>query len=179
MSLPRCSVFIAMSLDGYIATPENGLEWLDIAQSPDGEDYGYAEFMASVDALILGRNTYDVVSKFPDWPYKEKKVFVLTHRPLKPLHNEVSVSGSIKSILEKLEKDGIKNVYLDGGKTIQTGLQEKVVDDLTVSVLPILLGKGISLFGDLPAHMKLQNTSALAYPSGLVQLKYETPSFHP
>ena len=98
MGLPDVHVFVGASLDGFIATEDNGLGWLDEVNSA-GEDYGYAEFLASVDAILLGRNTYDITRKFGEWPYGDRKVLVLTHRPLEPVKNERPVSGELRPIL--------------------------------------------------------------------------------
>lgn len=181
MSNIKCSVFIAMSLDGFIATKDHGLDWLQAVEKdkPAEEDYGFNQFFASVDAVLLGRNTYDVVSKMPEWYYKDKKVYVLTHRPLQSKHGEKAVSGSLKEVLAQLEKDGIKKVYIDGGRTIQEGLREELIGDLTISVIPIILGSGIPLFAEVGRTIKLENTSALSFSTGLVQLKYETPAYRP
>ena len=172
MGLPEVCVFVGASLDGFIAAADNGLAWLDEVNAA-GEDYGYDAFLASVDAVLLGRNTYDLTKKFTDWPYQDRKVYVLTHRPLEPVKQERPVSGEIRPILEKLAAEGVRRVYLDGGRAIQAGLKAGVVTALTVSVVPVLLGGGIPLFGALGRTFKLKNTAARRFNSGLVRLDYE------
>jgi dihydrofolate reductase len=167
----RTSIYIATSLDGFIATREHGLGWLDIVKT-EGEDYGYSEFMATVDCLLMGRNTYEAVRGFGGWPFAGKKVLVLTHRPITPVQNETAVSGSLGPILKGLEDNGIKRVYLDGGVTARSGLAEGVVTDLTISVIPVLLGGGIPLFGEVGREVHLKNLGVKFFKSGLVQMSY-------
>lgn len=165
-------VFIAMSLDGFIATKSNGLDWLQIVQDSQ-QDYGYQEFMDSVDTLLLGRNTYDVVCGFGEWPYHGKRVVVLSHRPIVPIADEIQMEGSLKSVIEELRKRGAQKIYLDGGNLIQQALKENVVDSLTLSIVPIILGDGIPLFARIDRLQRLKSTGVQSFPSGLVQLKYE------
>jgi dihydrofolate reductase len=167
----KTSIYIAASLDGFIATHDHGLDWLNIVKS-EGEDYGYADFMSSVDCLLIGRNTYETVRGFGAWPYEGKRVLVLTHRPFVPMRDETQVSGSLRSILQKLTERGIQRVYLDGGATARQGLAERVVTDITVSIIPILLGGGISLFGEIGIESRLRHLGAKSFSSGLVQLSY-------
>jgi len=167
----KVSIYIATSLDGYIAKPDHDLSWLDIVKS-EGEDYGYSDFMSSIDCLLIGRKTYDTIRGFDFWPYEGKKVLVLTHRPIEPLRDEQPVSGTLIPIIEKLSNEGIKHIYLDGGATARLGLNEGVVTDLTVSVIPILLGSGISLWNDLGKEIRLKHTGSKSFPSGLVQNTY-------
>ncbi|MGZ3769393.1 MAG: dihydrofolate reductase family protein [Bdellovibrio sp.] len=169
---PKISVYIAMSLDGYIATENNSLDWLRIVRV-EGEDYGYGEFFSTVDTIVMGRNTYDVVKEFSYWPYENKKVFVATHSPPNERkYNEQFFAGSLKEQFHLLAENGSKHVYLDGGQLIMQGLQEGLVDDLTVSIIPILLGKGIPLFKKIEKEIKLVSTQPKYYNSGLAQLKY-------
>lgn len=172
IKLPEVVVYIAMSLDGFIATKDNGLSWLDIVKA-ESEDYGYSKFMGTIDAILMGRNTYDTIRGFGEWPYDGKKVFVFTHRPFTPIKDEMVVRGTLRDTLERLGSEGISRVYLDGGKLIQAGLREHVVDRIIVSIIPILLGEGISLFGSLGTQVNLKSLEAKNYPSGLVQLSYE------
>lgn len=167
----KTSIYIATSLDGFIATQDHGLDWLDIVKM-EGEDYGYSAFMSSVDCILIGRNTYEIVRGFGEWPYEGKKVLVLTHRSFAPLRDEKQVSGPLKPILQDLAVDGVKRVYLDGGATIRQALAEGVVTDLTVSIIPILLGNGIPLFGEIGAELKLHCLGVRSFNSGLVQLSY-------
>jgi dihydrofolate reductase len=164
-------VYIATSLDGFIAREDGALDWLAPMQV-DGEDYGYADFAAGIDALVLGRSTYDSVLAFPEWPFAGKRVCVLTRRPLSPRHGEAVHAGSLLPLLQTLGREGVCSVYLDGGQAIRLGLREGVVDRLTLNVVPVLLGRGRPLFdADVPASAwHLEDTRA--YPSGLVQSRY-------
>lgn len=174
---PRFSVFIAASLDGFIARPDGGLDWLE-AVHVEGEDYGYQAFFDSVDALLLGSGTYEVVREFPEWPYGEKPVYVATSRPWPAVRKESFVQGSPVAIARSLAARGYSRVYLDGGSLIRSFLAAGLVTDMTISVIPILLGRGIPLFrekGKEPAYGEhgLKLAGAQPYPSGLVQLCYE------
>lgn len=171
MSELQTHVYIATSLDGFIATKSNGLEWLDRVKA-EGEDYGYAQFMASVDAIVMGRNTYDIVRGFGEWPFQGKKVIVVTHRPLTPVQDEQATSAPLRSILSCLEAQGVRKIYLDGGHLIRSGLSGGLVDQITLSIIPIILGDGIPLFGRIGAEIPLESLSAKRFPSGLVQLVY-------
>ena len=147
----RCSVFIATSLDGFIARPNGDLDWLDRANAtvPEGEDCGYQAFMDTVDILVMGRHTYEKVRTFGAWPY-EKPVVVLTSNPI------------------DIPPD------IDGGNTIQRFLGAGLITDLTITLIPILLGEGIPLFGPQTEDIALTHQETLSYPFGFVQLKYET-----
>src|SRR5690606_26684050 len=114
----QCSVFIGASLDGYIARRDHSLDWMKVVERA-GEDYGYAEFANTVDVLVLGRGTYDVVLGFGQWPYAGKRVIVLTHRPAESRHGEEFFSGPVTDLAAMLAKDGTKRVYVDGGVAIQ------------------------------------------------------------
>src|SRR5438094_671657 len=154
----KTSIYIATSLDGFIAGKDGSLDWLNIVKQ-EGEDYGYSDFMGSVDCLLIGRNTYETVRSFNEWPYEQKKVLVLTHRPFVPIRNEVQVSGPLTPILKNLEKSGTKRIYLDGGMTAQLGLKEGVVTDITISVIPIILGSGIPFFGEVGKQVKVRHVN--------------------
>lgn len=176
MVRPQCAVFIATSLDGFIALPDGSIKWLDAVQL-DGEDYGFAAFFASIDTLVMGRLTWETVLRFDEWPYAGKRVVVLTHRPAEGRHGESFESGEPAAILARLHAGGARRVYVDGGAVISQFFREELVDELTVSVVPIVLGDGIRLFqGGLPRRA-LRLTGSHAYPSGLVQLRY-TPFKH-
>ncbi len=172
---PRVSVYVAVSLDGQMARADGGLDWLDRMQVA-GEDYGYAEFYASVDALVVGRRTYDAVLAFPAWPFDGKRVIVLTHRPLDALHGEQRHAGALAPLLRRLATDGVRHVYLDGGLAVRTGLAEGVVDELTLSVVPALLGDGRPLFGPGTPPSDWTLVRSRAYASGLVQSTYRRAS---
>lgn len=169
---PRCSVFIAVSLDGFIARQDGSIDWLSRVEAP-GEDYGYRAFMDSVDAVVLGRITYEHVLSFASWPFDGKRCVVLTHRPLAaPVHGEADFAGSPAALLDSL--DGARRVYVDGGAAIRAFLAAGLVDDLTLSVVPVLLGRGRPLFGPIPAERGLRLLATSTFGSGLVQLRYGT-----
>jgi dihydrofolate reductase len=176
VSTPRFSVFVATSLDGYLARPDGGLEWLERVQA-EGEDYGYAEFFASVDALLLGSKTYETVLGFPEWPYGDKPCYVATTQARVAVASEVFVEGPPDELARELADRGHQRVYLDGGHLIRAFLAAGLVDDLTVSLVPVLLGAGLPLFQGAPGpggDVPLRLTEARTYPTGLVRLRYET-----
>ena len=168
----QCSVFIATSLDGFIARRDGGIDWLSLVEMA-GEDYGYGRFAASVDVLIMGRNTYDTALGFPAWPYTGKRVIVLTSRPFEPVHGEEARSGAdLPALVEELAADGVGRAYVDGGNVIRQFLAAGLIDDLTLSIIPIVLGSGKPLFGELGAELVLHLESTQSWPSGLAQLRY-------
>lgn len=164
-----------MSLDGYIATKENGLDWLHMVDQ-DGEDYGYAEFTKTIDVILMGRNTYNVVSKFDKWFYEGLKVAVYTRSPItKPMADEFQVSGSMQEVFARLGAEGAKRIYVDGGQTIRAALQENLIREMTISIIPVILGSGIRLFDEMPGlkeMIKLEAKDARKFEKGLIQLKY-------
>ncbi len=174
---PRVEVFIAASIDGFIARPDGALDWLLQAQgsAPPGEDFGYAAFMAGIDALVMGRKTFDTVLGFEPWPYAETPVHVMTRRPdlLVPphLHGRVHVRPETPAaLLAALAADGVRGVYLDGGELIQAFLAEDRVDRMTVTTVPLLLGQGRRLFGALPADRAWALEAVRHWPAcGFVQ----------
>ena len=177
----RATVFIGTSLDGFIAREDGGIDWLiDDEYSAPGEDYGYAPFFETVDALVLGRNSYELVRTFPEWPYGTKPVVVLTSRPLEipdELRETVStLGGAPQAIVAALEERGIEHIYLDGGMTVQRFLAEGLVQRMIITRVPVLIGRGIPLFGDLPHDVKLRHVRTQTYPTGLVQSEYEIVS---
>ena len=174
---PQCSVFIAASLDGYIARADGGLDWLAMVERA-GEDYGYRDFLDAVDALVMGRRTYDSVLEFEVWPYPGKRCIVMTHAPPAPRHGEEFASGAPASLLARLGEQGVRRLYVDGGALIRQFLAAGLVDDLTLSVIPVLLGSGIRLFEEdararSSTERKLRLVTARPFDSGLVQLCYQ------
>ena len=172
MPRPQCSAFLAVSLDGFVARPGGGLDWLKAVESP-GEDYGFAEFFGAIDTLVVGRGTYDVVRGFAEWPWAGKRVVVLTHRPPAPRHGETFASGAPGAIVASLGGAGARRLYVDGGATVSAFLRAGLLDDLTVSVVPVVLGDGIRLFQPPLPERKLLLREARAFPSGLVRLRYD------
>lgn len=163
------SVFIASTLDGFIARPDGSFDFLESVERP-GEDYGYAEFMKTVDVLVVGRSTYDVVLAMPAWPWQDKRVVVLTTRPAEARPGVSFHNGPLSELKQQLAAEGLKHAYVDGGRVIQQGLDADVIDDLTISLIPMRLGAGIPLFGT-GVERRFTVTGTKAFPSGLVQLK--------
>jgi dihydrofolate reductase len=172
-----CSVFIAVSLDGFIARSDGNVDWLSLVESP-GEDYGYQRFFDSIDTLVVGRSTYDLALGFEPWPYHGKRCIVLSHRAAPPRHGEEFFAGEVNELAARLEGEGAKRVYVDGGAVIRQFLAAGLVSELTLSVIPVLLGEGIALFGgDASARdSRLELLGAQSFPSGLVQLRYRVPA---
>ena len=173
----RCSVFIATSLDGFIARENGGIDWLpDIGTEPGGGDYGYTDFIGDIDYLVMGRNTFELVTTFPDWPYGELKVIVLTHRPIDPKDTHAArveaLSGSAEEVIAQLSARGAKHLYIDGGKTIQEFLSKGLINDFTITRIPVLIGSGIRLFGPLTSDIKLRLDNRRVYDNGLDQTTY-------
>jgi dihydrofolate reductase len=170
-SSPRCSVFIAMSVDGYIARRDGSIDWLASVER-EGEDYGYKRFIDTVDTVVLGRNTYDAVLRGNEWPFAGKKVVVLTHRPASAKHGEKFFSGKPETLVEQLGRDGARHVYIDGGTAIRGFLATGFVDHLTISVVPLVLGAGIPLFAEGISEKQLVLEESRAFSTGLMQLRY-------
>jgi dihydrofolate reductase len=170
----RASVFVGTSLDGFIARPNDALDFLPPG---GGEPHGYTEFFASVDAVLIGRKTFEVVLAYPEWPYEQKRVIVLSSRPLDFSTVRGSrveqMSGSPAEIVAKLAAGGVQHVYVDGGVTIQQFLRAGLIQRLTITRVPVLIGKGIPLFGTLPHDIRLRHIATQNYPSGLVKTEYE------
>jgi len=168
----RATVFVGTSVDGFIARRDGRFDFL-----PDEpEPHGYEELMSSVDTLVMGRNTFALVMSFGSWPYpKSKRVVVLSSRPveLPPNQNVEQMSGDPRDIVAKLEAKGAKHLYVDGGDTVQRFLRAGMIDRLVITRVPVLIGDGISLFGALPADVRLHHVATRTYPSGLVQNEYE------
>ncbi len=167
----RCSVYIAVSLDGFIARSDGRIDWLSIVEQA-GEDYGYQRFHDSIDTIVLGRATYDTVLGFEGWPHAGKRVVVMTHSPPAPRHDEEFYSGPPGPLVARLGAEGARRVYVDGGAVIQQFLAEALIDDMTVSIIPMLLGEGIRLFGKTGKDIRLTLLGSKAFDSGLVQLEY-------
>ncbi len=176
MNRPKISVYIASSLDGYIAREDGSLDWLDQVGGYD-EDYGFQKLLDSIDAVILGRNTYEVAAPVADWPYKGKRLIVLS-RSLQTVREGAEIfCGDLTQLLSQLHADGIQHIWIDGGSTISQFLDLQMVDLITLSIIPIILGKGIPLFKPISKEISCCSVSAQSYPSGLVQLVYKVGSY--
>ncbi|ANS86997.1 uncharacterized protein VSVS12_03288 [Vibrio scophthalmi] len=166
-------VYIATSLDGYIADKENKIDWLHEIPNPDGNDFGFAQFMTEVDALVMGRNTVDMVLSFDcDWPYT-KPVFVLSRTmncvPEGYEDKIFLINGELKDVVAGLNSKGYHNLYIDGGLTIQSFLREDLIDELIITTIPIVLGGGIPLFGELPRPLQFKHVKSESYLDCLVK----------
>ena len=170
----NASVFIATSLDGFIARANGDLDWLPPG---GGEPHGYDEFMATVDALVIGRKTFETVLTFDTWPYGEKPVFVLSTRTLAPAPAPPGavverMSGPPAEIVSQLAARGVRHAYVDGGITIQRFLQAGLIQRLIITRVPVLIGSGIPLFGAIQRDIVLKHVGTRQYASGLVQSEY-------
>jgi dihydrofolate reductase len=168
----KASVFVGTSLDGFIARADGSLDFLDAGGS---EPHGYDEFVASVDALVIGRKTYETVLGFGGWAYGQKPVFVLSNRPIAPAPSGAVIerlSGAPADIVAQLAARGIKHIYVDGGVTIQRFLQAGLIDRLIITRVPVLIGAGLPLFGHLDRDITLRHVSTRQYAGGLVQSEY-------
>jgi len=139
-----CSVFIASSIDGFIATEDDGLQWLEAYENPGGSDHGYAEFMRRVDAIVVGRRTYEIVLGFGTWPY-EVPGYVLSSTKADDTRVQF-VKGGARAAVQAAKANGHERLYVDGGKTIQGFLEEDLIDEMIITTIPIILGNGIPLF---------------------------------
>jgi len=175
--IPKCSVFIATSLDGFIARKDGALDWLPGSDGQTGgEDYGFGAFFESIDTLVIGRNTYELALTFPEWPYQGKRVVVLSSRypaTLTPLGEGISgASAAPRDLLRQLALAGAQHIYVDGGKTIQGFLAAGLIQEMTITRVPVLLGEGIPLFGPLARDLLLHHLETQSFDNGLVQSRY-------
>jgi dihydrofolate reductase len=171
--MARIVLYIATSLDGFIARPDGNIDWLSVVERA-GEDYGYSAFYESVDAVVMGSKTYELCLGFSVWPYPGKKAFVFTGRQLKSDRDDVVfVSPDVRSAQTEFETQGLKNIWLVGGGAL-TGsfLQQGLIDEFIISVIPIILGDGIPLFPAPGPGAQLELVESTRYPSGLVQVHY-------
>jgi dihydrofolate reductase len=169
----QATVFVGTSLDGFIARPNGALDFLP---ADGGEPHGYSEFFASVDAIVIGRNTFETVLAFDAWPYGSKPVIVLSSRPAEikapPTAVCDAMNGTPHEIVARLAERGMRHLYIDGGLTIQRFLAAGAIQRLIVTRVPVLIGTGIPLFGPLPHDVRVEHVATRAYPSGLVQSEY-------
>jgi len=174
-STPMNSVFLGCSLDGYIAGKNDELDWLDKIPNPENEDTGYYAFMDRVDAVVMGRRTFEVVLGFGDWHFK-KPVFVLSNslnQVPEHLHGKAEiVSGTLKEVLGGLHARGFHRLYIDGGQTVQAFLQEDLVDEMILTRIPVVLGGGLPLFGLLSHMLWFTHQETNVFMGQLVQSRY-------
>ena len=169
-------VFIATSMDGFIAREDGGIDWLPLVPEP-GEDWGYDRFMDSVDGLVVGRHSFETVLSFGEWPYPKPAVVMSRTLDGSQIREELKgkleiTDASPEMLMQRLAARGWKRVYVDGGQLIQSFLRAGLISDLIITKVPVLLGKGRPLFGPLEQDIKLSHVETHAYPSGLVQSHY-------
>lgn len=176
------TIYVGTSADGFIARTDNSVDFLDaIAPTKADGDLGFAEFMASVDVLVMGRNTFDFVMTMVEngaaWAYGDMPVIVLTTRPLDPPRPTVEAASLDPAmLLEELSYRGHKSVYVDGGMTAQAFLRAGLIDKIIITVVPVLIGDGIRLFGELDADLALTHEETIVFECGLTQTRYSTES---
>jgi dihydrofolate reductase len=176
--MSTCKVFIATSLDGFISLPDGGIDWLNQANAlvPAGEDCGFSGFMAGIDALVMGRHTFEQVLTFGAWPYGDTPIVVLSRTLASlPAHLPASVSLSAEEpalLVQRLSAAGLNCLYVDGGQTIQSFLSAGLVNEITLTLIPILLGQGKTLFGPLDRNIQLELVSSRTWDFGFVQVTY-------
>jgi dihydrofolate reductase len=182
----KCSVFIATSADGYIATRAGDVDWLESAGNPAADmgersDMGFREYMASIDCIIMGRKSMEKIASFnltpEQWPYGDIRIIVLsntlTEAP-ESLESRMEIySGDIPALISRLQSEGYQHAYIDGGMTITSFLNLKLIDEMTITQSPILLGEGIALFGRMNTPIRLLNTRADVYPNDFIQIRYD------
>jgi len=181
----KCSVFIATSLDGFIAKSDGSVEWLHSAGNTKVDmgknaDMGFSDYVSSVDCMIMGRKCMDVISSMnltpEQWPYGKLRIIVLSNSlseaPTNMKGKVELYSGNLNTLVTQLESEGFKHAYIDGGATIQGFLKLKLIDEITITKAPLLLGEGISLFGNTGHEIHLTEAKATAFPNNFVQLNY-------
>ena len=169
----KLSVFCGVSVDGFLARPDHALDFLDAGGQ---EPHGFEEFYGSVDVVVIGRKTFEVVLTFGQWAYGQKPVVVLSSRPvdLSAVKGGVveQMSGEPAEIVKQLESRGFQHAYVDGGLTIQRFLAAGCIDRLVITRVPVLVGAGIPLFGPVPRDITLRHVETRSYKGGLVQSEY-------
>lgn len=173
-------VFIAISLDGFIARPDGDIGWL-LQRDDPAEDHGYSDFIADKDMIVMGRGTYETVAASDSWPY-DRRVLVLSKAlagtPVpEPQRGRVEFSDlAPKELLAGLAAENIRRVYVDGGQLVQSFLREGLISDMVITTVPVLIGAGRPLFGGLPQDIDLRLLACRSFPSGLVQSTYQLAS---
>jgi dihydrofolate reductase len=169
-------VYIATSLDGFIATNEGDLDWLDEIPNPEKNDFGFAEFISGIDAIVMGRKTFEKVLSFEAWPY-DKPVYVLSRKKLEipeSLQDKIIIiNGRPKELVDQLKELGHQNLYIDGGVTIQSFLEEDLIDEMIITRVPVVLGNGIPLFGKLAQRLYFSHHSTEILNETLVKSHYK------
>jgi dihydrofolate reductase len=166
-------LYIAMSLDGYIAKPNDDLSFLSRVEK-EGEDYGYADFVSNIDTVIMGRKTYDWVTKQFDFPHADKHAFIITRSSRPSIGNTVFYSGDLNDLVLKLKSEDGKDIFCDGGaEIVHELLKNDLIDEFMISVIPVLVGNGTKLFKDGRPEVNLKLIKVTPFDTGLVQLHYQ------
>jgi dihydrofolate reductase len=173
------SVFLGMSVDGFIARLDHDLSWLtgdtEVGAPPDdgaGGDFGFGEFVSGIDALVMGRSTYEVIAPIAEWPYQGRPVHVLSSSLVPGADARIVVHRSFDEGVQALTDAGYRRVYVDGGRTVHQFLAAGLVGELTLSRVPVLIGTGHTPFGELPADIALEHQRTHVFPGGMVQSTY-------
>lgn len=176
------SVFLGMSVDGFVARLDGTLSFLDAdgggpggsGDDGDGEggDFGFAEFVSGIDAVVMGRSTYEFIEPFAEWPYQGKPVHVLSTTLEPGADRRITVHRSLDEAVSALAAAGARRAYVDGGRTVHAFLRAGLIDDLTLSRVPVLIGTGLTPFGDLAADIRLEHVRTRTFPGGMVQSTY-------
>lgn len=174
----KCSVYIAASVDGFIARPDGDVEWLHRPEyeAPEAGDYGYETFISTVDGMLMGRNSFEKVLTFSEWPYGQMPVVVLSSKALNVpdalRERIIPEQGEPQDVLQRLEARGFTHLYVDGGVTIQRFLHAGLIDEMTITRIPVLLGRGIPLFGAAGRELQLEHLATNSFSNGFVQNRY-------
>lgn len=172
MARPRTSTFVGVSLDGFLARPDGSIDWL----TPfEGEEHGYVPFFESIDTLVIGRKTYDFVLTLKHWPYGDKRCIVMTHRAVRGQNGERAFAGEPAALLAQLASEGARHVYVDGGVVIRSFLASGLLDEMTITMVPSLIGEGLPLFGGVKLESGLVLEQVKSFGRGMVQLRYRMP----
>jgi dihydrofolate reductase len=173
----KASVFIATSLDGFIVREDGNLDWL-LGATTSTDDHGYAAYIATVDAIVVGRNTFEKALTFGEWPYTGKRVIVLSTSltkediPVALIQKVELYAGPVSRLVKFLAASGSSNIYVDGGKVVQSFIKEGLINEITITRIPVLIGAGIPLFGSLDRDIRLQHLETKSFDSGFVQSTY-------
>lgn len=175
----KCSVYVATSVDGFIAREDGDIDWLHnpAYAVADGGDLGYGEFINSVDVMVMGSASFEKVLSFGEWPYEETPVIVLSRRDLvipSPLYGKIRVENLVPcELVSQLEREGARHLYIDGGKTIQGFMKAGLIHEITITQIPIILGRGIPLFGSLGVERSLLHQATKSFSNGFVQTTHQ------
>lgn len=175
--MKKVKLFIAASIDGYIARPDGSLDWLDRVPNPDQLDFGYYAFYDSVDTLLIGRKTYEEVLGFGvDWPYPDSKTYIISNRDVEiKTENTFQLNEPLKQQIEKLRAEDGKDIWVVGGGVLISGVLDlELIDEMLITIAPVILGEGIPLFPNKPKETQFELTKAESFPTGFVNLTYKT-----